>query len=119
MLKNKTEDEIFWYLVERLNKECANSRGYMGVEYDNFDIHEGETKVTVLFQKIFDEMVAMGDSNIHEYIDDEYDGEERQFATERNVTQYVNRLRKFVKKYAPKVLDEEMAKHLIKDADSY
>lgn len=122
MKKNMTEKETFSYLVGRLYKECQNSRGYLGVEYDNFEVHEGETTVTVLFEKIFDEMVALGDSNIHEQIEDEYDienGEEKPFKTEKNVIQHINRLRKFVKKYAPKVLDEETAKEYIEQSDTY
>lgn len=122
MKKEMGEQETFNYLVGRLIKECQNSRGYMGVEFDNFDVHDGETIVSVLFEKILDEMVVMGSgSNIHEYCDDEHgmDDEKKPFKTEKNVAQYVNRLRNFVKKYAPKVLDEEKANELIAQADKY
>lgn len=122
MLQNKTEKEVFNYLVGRLIKECENSRGYIGVEYDNFDVHEGEKLPEILFHKILDEIVALADSNIHEQVEDEDeygydDGEEKPFKTMRNVTQHSNRLRKFIKKYAPKVLDEEKAKVFIEEAN--
>lgn len=120
-MQNKTEQEVFGYLVDRLIKECTNSKGYLGVEYDNFDIHENETLPEILFHKVFDEMVSLG-GNIDGYVEDEYDkeyGVEKPFKTDKNANQHITRLRKFVKKYAPKVLDEEKANKFIKEADNY
>lgn len=102
------EDEKFDYLVDRLLKECSNSRGYIGVEYDNFDLHEGETKSEVLFHKILDELVNLPEGG-SEYIDDPYDDEEKPFDTEANLMKHVVRLQKFVRKYAPLALSKEKA----------
>lgn len=121
MVKNKTEEETFSYLVDRLLKECKNSKGYIGVEYDNIHLHEGETLPEVLFHKVFDEMVAL-EGNMDEYVEDEYDrehGEYKPFRTDKNAIQHINRLRRFVKKYAPKVLSEDEASKFIKQADKY
>jgi hypothetical protein len=121
MMKNKAEEKVFDYLVDRLLKECKNSKGYIGVEYDNFNIHEGESLVEILFHKILDEMVSLG-GNIDEYVENEYDKEcglEKPFKTEKNAIQHIDRLRKFIKKYASKVLNEEKANSFIEKANKY
>ena len=112
---------MFNYLVDRLLKECKNSKGYIGVEYDNFDIHKDETLTEILFHKVLDEMVSLG-GNMDEFVEDQFDKEygiEKPFKTDKNAIQHIDRLRKFVKKYAPKVLDEEKANNFIEKANKY
>ena len=112
ILKDK---ETTSYLIGRLIKECENSRGYIGVEYDNLvpNIQEGETYTELLFHKILNEMVVLTGPLDSEYLDNEYNDEPAPFKSERNVRQHVVRLGKFVLKYAPKYLPAESAESFI------
>ena len=107
------------YLVARLEKECSNSKGYLGVEYDNLEVDEDcPTYTESLFHKIMMEMNILN-GNAEEYTEDGFDGEDAPFKTNKNVAQHVKRLCKFTEKYAPKYLREEDAARFIKEAKGY
>lgn len=72
------------FLIKHLEKECANSTGYVGVEYDNLQIDEECKSLTEsLFHKVLIELNVLH-GNSDEYIQSEGE-EELPFKTQRNV----------------------------------
>ena len=104
-----TEKENVSFLIGKLIKECATSKGYIGVEYDNLT-----NGIESLFNCIMNEMNVLN-GNPDEYVEEE----DSPFRTYKNVTQHIKRLCKFVEKYAPLYLDEENATRFIKEAKGY
>lgn len=105
-------------LVKRLEKECATTNGYVGVEYDNLQIGEDCKSLTEsLFHKVLIELNVLH-GNSDEYIQSEGE-EELPFKTQRNVNQHMVRLGKFVNKYAPNYLPEEDANRFAKEVKEY
>lgn len=106
------------FLAKRLEKECANSTGYVGVEYSNLQIDEECKSLTEsLFHKVLTELNVLH-GNSEEYIQSEGE-EDLPFKTQRNVNQHMVRLGKFVNKYAPNYLPEEDANLFIKEVKEY
>lgn len=114
----QVDKERVSFLVKRLIKECENTKGYLGVEYDNLEIDDDCTSLTEsLFHSIMIELNVL-DGNSDESIQRE--GEEHlPFKTQRNVTQHMVRLGKFVNKYAHKYLPKDDADAFVNEVKSY
>lgn len=116
--KKVKDKENVIFLVERLIKECQQkSTGYLGVEYDNLELVNGVSLTEDLFHKIMREINVL-DGNSDEYIRDG-SNEHAPFKTYYNLTQHIGRLGKFVLKYAPDYLPEDIANAFIREVREY
>jgi|SRR5690625_4167492 len=86
----------FDYLIERLEKECTHSSGYLGVEIDNIEDVTEEEQIDTLFFRIYREIDYLSESGHEET--KEY-GNDKAFISEYFVDLHIKRLEKFLNKY--------------------
>lgn len=94
----------FNFLIKKLQKECVNSKGYLGVDLDDIHGETEEEKIDVLFHRIMIEVMNLSETE-YEYTL-EYD-DDAPFRSEYHVNLHIKRLIKFLKKY--------MSEHYIKE----
>lgn len=83
-------------LIERLEKECTHSSGYLGPEIDNLTGTTEQEKIDSLFFQIereIDYLQYYGHEETKEY------GDDKCFKSKYYVGLHIKRLQKFLKKY--------------------
>lgn len=94
----------FDFLIEKL-QECANSKGYLGVDLDNIHGETEEEKIDVLFHRVMIEIMSLSEMGYEYTLEHDDDAP---FRSMHHVNLHIKRLMKFLKKYMHEHLEKEM-----------
>lgn len=97
------------YLIERLEKNCTNSKGYLGVEVDNLNVKTEAEKIELILFRVLAEIDYLEYSGHEETI--RY-GENKAFKSDYHVGLHIKRLQNFHQKFKL-LFDEQVKKGMI------